>query len=121
MKRETIIMDENGKVTIPSNTTDIWMSEAELVELFGITAPTLRAAIKAVYRSEVLKPYEAERYVHLPNGYSMDVYALPMVMALAFRINSPSATIVRNALLKRMYLRKEKTHLWILSNRMHEC
>lgn len=121
MKRETITMDEYGKVTIPSNTTDIWMSEAELVELFGIIAPTLRAAIKAVYRSEVLKPHEAERYIHLPNGNSLDVYALPIVGALAFRINSPSATIIRHALLKRMYLRKEKTHLWILNSRRCEC
>lgn len=121
MKRETITMDEYGKVIMPSNTTDIWMSEAELVELFGTIAPTLRAAIKAVYRSEVLKPYEAERYIHLPNGNGMDLYALPMVVALAFRISSPSATIVRNALLKRMYLRKEKTHLWILNNHICEC
>lgn len=60
MKRETITIDEYGEVTIPSDTTDIWMSETELVELFGIVAPTLRAAIKAVYRSEVLKPHEAE-------------------------------------------------------------
>ncbi len=121
MKRGTITMDEYGEVTIPSDTTDIWMSEAELVELFTTIAPTLRAAIKAVYRSEVLKSYEVERYIHLPNGNSMDVYALPMVVALTFRISSPSATIVRNALLKRMYLRKEKTHLWILNNRMYEC
>ena len=121
MKRETITIDEYGEVTIPSDTTDVWMSETELVELFGIVAPTLRAAIKAVYRSEVLKPHEAERYIHLPNGYSLDVYAMPMVVAHAFRINSSSATILRNALLKRMYLRKEKTHLWVLSSRMYDC
>lgn len=40
MKRETIIMDEYGKVTVPSDTANLWMSEAELLELFGVIAPT---------------------------------------------------------------------------------
>ena len=102
MKRETIVMDEYGKVTVPTNMADVWMSEAELLELFGVIAPTLRAAIKAVYKSGVLKPYEAERYIKLPNGYGMDVYALPMVVALAFRIGTSNAESVRNALLERL-------------------
>ena len=41
MKRETIIMDEYGKVTVPSDTANLWMSEAELLELFGVIAPTV--------------------------------------------------------------------------------
>ncbi len=113
MKRETIVMDEYGKVTVPTNMADVWMSEAELLELFGVIAPTLRAAIKAVYKSGVLKPYEAERYIKLPNGYGMDVYALPMVVALAFRIGTSNAESVRNALLERLCLRKEKQVLLV--------
>ena len=42
-------MNEYGAVTIPSG--KIWMSEMELVELFGVIAPTIRATIKAVYKS----------------------------------------------------------------------
>ena len=113
MKRETIVMDEYGKVTVPTNMADVWMSEAELLELFGVIAPTLRAAIKAVYKSGVLNPYEAERYIKLPNGYGMDVYALPMVVALAFRIGTSNAESVRNALLERLCLRKEKQVLLV--------
>ena len=113
MKRETIVMDEYGKVTVPTNMADVWVSEAELLELFGVIAPTLRAAIKAVYKSGVLKPYEAERYIKLPNGYGMDVYALPMVVALAFRIGTSNAESVRNALLERLCLRKEKQVLLV--------
>ena len=113
MKRETIVMDEYGKVTVPTNMADVWMSEAELLELFGVIAPTLRAAIKAVYKSGVLKPYEAERDIKLPNGYGMDVYALPMVVALAFRIGTSNAESVRNALLERLCLRKEKQVLLV--------
>lgn len=122
MKRETIIMDEYGKVTVPSDTANVWMNEAELLELFGVIVPTLRAAIKAVYRSGVLKPYEAERYIKLPNGYGMDVYALPMVVALAFRINSTCVYKVRNALLEKLCLRKKKTILWtFMHDSAYEC
>lgn len=115
-------MDEYGRVTVPTDTANVWMSEADLLELFGVIAPTLRAAIKAVYKSEVLKPYETERYIKLSNGYGMDVYALPMVVALAFRINSLCADKVRNALLERLCLRKEKTVLWtFMHDSTYEC
>lgn len=115
-------MDVYGKVAVPSDAANIWMSETELVELFGATAPTLRAAIRAVYKSGVLKQHEAERYIRLPDGYGMDVYALPMVVALAFRINTSYAARVRKTLLERLYGRKEKQILWVSMNRpMCEC
>ena len=119
MKRTTITMDEYGRVAVPSDTANVWMSEMELMELFDVIAPTLRAAIRVVYKSGVLKPCEVERRIRLPNGYFVDVYAIPMVVALAFRIDTPSASSVRNALLERLCLRKERQVLWVsLSNRL---
>lgn len=113
MKQTTITMDGCGRVAIPSDTASVWMSEMELVTLFGVIAPTLRAAIRAVYRSGVLKPCEVERRIRLPNGYYVEAYALPMVVALVFRINTPNAARVRNALLERLYSRKERQMLWL--------
>lgn len=113
MKREAITMDEYGKVTVPSDTANVWMSEMELVELFDVIISTLRAAIRAVYKSGVLVPYETERRIKLPNGYYAEAYALPMVVALAFRINTSNAIMVRNALLERLCLRKERQVLWV--------
>ena len=43
-------MSESGNIIIPDNVASIWMSEPELVELFGVIVPTLRAAIRAVYK-----------------------------------------------------------------------
>lgn len=113
MERTIITMDGCGSVAVPSDTANVWMSEMELVTLFGVIAPTLRAAIRAVYRSGVLKPCEVERRIRLPNGYYVEAYALPMVVALVFRINTPNAARVRNALLERLCLRKDRQMLWL--------
>lgn len=112
MERNIITMNESGNIVMPENIVSIWMSEAELVGLFGVIAPTLRAAIRAIYKSNVLKEYEVQKYVRLENGYNADVFSFPMIVALAFRIDSFGAEQVRNAILKRMYLRKEKTSIF---------
>lgn len=121
MKRTTITMDGCGRIAVPSDATNVWMSEMELVKLFDVIAPTLRATIRAVYRSRVLQPYEVERRIRLPNGYYADVYALPMVVALAFRIDTLNAVRVRNALLERLCLRKERQMLWLSLGNSTSC
>lgn len=121
MKRTIITMDEYGKVAVPSDAANIWMTEMELVTLFDVIAPTLRAAIRAVYKSGVLLPCKSERRIRLPNGYYADVYVLPMVVALAFRINTFNAARVRNTLLERLCLRKERQMLWLSLGNSTSC
>lgn len=106
MKREVITMDGCGRVAVPSDATSVWMNEMELVELFDVIASTFRAAIRAVYKSGVLQPCEVV-WRRLSTGYYAEVYALPMVMALASRINTPNAARVRNTLLERLCSRKK--------------
>ena len=54
-KRNIITMDEYGRIHFPSTTSnDIWMSTNELIELFDIMYPTLKANIKAIYKSGIL-------------------------------------------------------------------
>lgn len=112
MRRNSITVNESGNIIMPENVSNIWMSEPELVELFGVITPTIRAAIRAVYKSGVLKEYEAQKYVRLENSYHADVFSFPMVIALAFRINTFGAEQVRNAILERVYLRKEKINIF---------
>jgi len=71
-----------------------------------------RAAVRALYKSGVLKECEVQKYVRMENGYNADVFGLPMIAALAFRINTFGAEHVRNAILERLYLRKEKTSIF---------
>ena len=109
MQRNIIEIDGQRVVRIPC--ADVWMSEMELVELFDVIAPTLRAAIRAVYKSGVLNPCEVEKRIKLPNGYITDVYALPMVVALAFRIDTQSASNVRKCPTGKVVLAKRKASL----------
>ena len=112
MERNIVTMGESGNIIMPENPACIWMSEPELVELFGVVAPTLRTAIKAVYKSGVLKEYEVQKYVRLENGYHADAFSFPMIVALAFYINSFGAEQVRNTIFEKLYLRKEKTDIF---------
>ena len=121
MNQTTITMDGCGRIAVPSDTANVWMSEMELVRLFDVIAPILRATIRAVYKTGVLQPCEVERRIRLPNGYYADVYALPMVVALAFRIITPNAARVRNTLLKRLCLRKERQMLWLSLGSSTSC
>ena len=86
MKRAIITISDDGKVNIPSG--NIWMSEMELVELFGVKSPTLRAAIRAIYKSGTLCPVSPQRCDLATPASWATFYNLEVVIALAFRLNT---------------------------------
>lgn len=45
-ERTIITIDEYGKLNMPSNTANVWMTEAELTELFNTTAGAVHTSIK---------------------------------------------------------------------------
>ena len=93
MERAIITVSENGRVNIPDS--NVWMSEMELVELFGVVAPTLRAAIRAIYKSGMLCPVSTQRCdLATPKGWAT-YYNLEVVIALAFRLNTYEASRIR--------------------------
>lgn len=117
MRRSIITISETGNVIMPENIADIWMGEAELVSLFGVIAPSIRAAIKTVYKSGILKEYKAQRYIRLSDKIGMNVYSLEMVVTLAFRIHSYGAERLRMPYLKGCTCEKRKqvsSFRWIL-------
>lgn len=91
---------EYTELTIPSG--EIWMSESELVDLFGVFIPKLRNAIKALYKEELVKPYEAERTIKKRDNLYVTVYNMEVVMLLAFRLNSYQTRVVRRELMERI-------------------
>ena len=112
MERSIMTINEYGSFILPEDISGIWMSEPELVELFGVIAPTLRTAIRAVYKSGVLNEYKVQKYIRLNNGCHADVFSFQMIVALAFRIDSFGAEQVRKLLFVRQYMRKEKASIF---------
>ena len=105
MERAIITINESGRVSIPSG--NVWMSEMELVELFGVIAPTLRAAIKAIYKSGTLCSVSTQRCdLATPKSWAT-FYNLEVVIALAFRLNTYEASRIRQKVLESLCQREE--------------
>ena len=83
------------------------MSEMELVELFGVISPTLRAAIRAIYKSEMLCPVSTQRCdLATPTSWAT-FYNLEVVITLAFRLNTYEASRIRQKVWEGFSQRKE--------------
>lgn len=105
MERTIITIGENGRVNIPIG--NVWMSEMELVVLFGVIVPTLRAAIKAIYKSGTLCPATTQQCdLATPKSWAT-FYNLEVVIALAFRLNTYEASKIRQKVLESLCQRKE--------------
>ena len=115
MERAIITISENGHVNIPSS--NVWMSEMELVELFGVIAPTLQAAIKAIYKSGTLCSVSTQRCdLAIPKSWAT-FYNLEVVITLAFRLNTYGASRIRQKVLEEILQRKESVINLLMSLR----
>ena len=119
-ERNIITMDEYGKIHFPNNSNNILMSTNELIELFGITYPTLKANIKALYKSGILNEHEVQKCIKLPNGNNVDFYPLPLIIALSFRLDTLGAYRVRKYVMNRVAV-NPRGGILFLNVRTHEC
>ena len=119
MERAIITISESGKVNIPSNS--VWMSEMVLVELFGVIAPTLRVAIKAIYKSGTLCSATTHRCDLATPKCWATYYNLEVIIALAFQLNNYEASLIRQKVLEGLCQRKENgiDFLILLGNNSH--
>lgn len=97
MVRGTIAINKHG-VTVTGN---VWMTDYELADLFGVTLPAVNSHIKALYKSDVLKACDTYRYIRLESGNRADVYNMEMITALSFRLNSQPAKVFREWLIRK--------------------
>ena len=111
MKRTVITVDGNGRLSIPSNLENLWMSEGELVNMLHVTAPKLNSVIQVIYKEGMLSMSEVQRREELSKGIWQTLYGFPMVVAICFRLNSNGAAQLRDAIIKRLYGAKEKTNI----------
>ena len=109
MKRTVITVDGNGRLSIPSNVKDLWMSENELVDMLYVTTPKLKAVIRAIYKEGMLLMSEVQQRQELSKGIWQTLYGFPMVVAICLRLTSNGAAQLRDAIFKSLYGAKEKT------------
>ena len=109
MKRTVITVDGNGMISIPSNFENLWMSESELVDMLYVTAPKLKAVIRAIYKEGMLLMSEVQQRQETSKDIWQTMYGFPMIVAICFRLVSNGAAQLRDAIFKRLYGAKEKT------------
>ena len=102
-KRNIIKWSEHSEYTeLTISSGEIWMSESELVDLFGVFIPKLRNTIKGLYKEELVKSYEAERTIKKRDNLYVTVYNMEVVLLLAFHLNTYQARAVRKELMERI-------------------
>ena len=107
MKKENIItISQSGAVVIPDK---VRMQDVEIAELLGSYPKTIRTHAKQILKSGICRDDgtnggEVWDGVIIPEYFGMD-----MVIAIAFRINSLQAKILRDVLLRRMNLPTDPT------------
>ena len=82
--------------------------------------PVLRASIKAIYKSGILNEHKVQRCINLTNDNSIDVYALPIIVALSFRLNTLGAYKVRECVINKLTTNL-RNQILFLNMRTHEC
>ncbi len=98
MKRDKITINDNDVTLTGCN---VWMTEWELVELFGTTAGAVNAGIKVIIKNDALNDSEVCKYIRMENGNRTDVYNMEVIIALAFLFNTRNAAVLRKWLLRR--------------------
>mgnify|MGYP003176825187 CR=1 FL=1 len=116
MKRTIITVGGNGMLSIPSNLENLWMSESELVDMLYVTAPKLKAVIRAIYKEGMLSMSEVQCKDETPVSVWQTLYNFPMIVAICFRLHSFGAAQLREVILKRLYETKEKTTIVLQLN-----
>ena len=77
------------------------------VELFGVVTPTLRATIKAIYKSGTLCSASTQRCDLVTSSSLATYYNLEVVIALAFRMNTYETNGIRQKVLDTLCKRKD--------------
>lgn len=104
MERKLVEINENGNVFIPNN---VQMRDFEIAELFGVMIPTIRSNVRAILKSEVVTIDTQHGGMVIGATILPDYYGLDMIIALAFRIHSRNAGILRKWILRKVTARSE--------------
>ncbi|WP_129650436.1 protein-tyrosine kinase [Alistipes senegalensis] len=92
---------ENGLVTIRPTANGVWLTQAQIADLFGVFTAAASANIRAILKSGVLHEDSVVRRTRCRNGNIVERYDLEMIMTLAFRLKSKNAEVFRRWIVER--------------------
>lgn len=92
---------ENGQVTIRPSATGVWLTQAQIADLFGVFTSAVSANIRAILKSGILQEDRVFRRTRSRNGNLVERYDLEMITALAFRLKSEKAKVFRKWIIER--------------------
>ena len=97
MEKETIVtINGNGIVSVPDK---VMMQDFEIAELFGVMIPTIKSNIRTILKTGIATSDCINGATLVGNNILPDYHGLDMVVALAFRIQSPQTEIFRRWIL----------------------
>lgn len=92
---------ETRRVTIRPTTNGVWLTQAQIADLFGVFTAAASANIRAILKSGVLHEDRVVRRTHCRNENIVERYNLEMIVALAFRLKSEKAEAFRRWIVER--------------------
>ena len=109
MEKETIVtINGNGIVSVPDK---VMMQDFEIAELFGVMIPTIRSNVQAILKSEVVIADMQHAGTVIGATMLPDYHGLDMIIALAFRIHSYNAGILREWILQKVTARSKCSNI----------
>ena len=100
MKTKNIItISDSGVVHIPITVS---MRDFEIAQLFGVFQQSVKANIRAILKSGVSNGDTSKGGIVVGNSIIPEYFGLDMVIALAFRVQSPKTEIFRQWIIKRL-------------------
>lgn len=91
----------NGQVTIRPATNGVWLTQSQIVDLFGVFTAAVSANIRTILKSGVLHEERVCRRTRCRDGNIVERYSLEMIAALAFRLKSENAEVFRRWIVER--------------------
>ena len=92
---------ENGCVIIRSTTNEVWLTQSQIADLFGVFTAAVNANIRAIRKNGVLHEDRVFRRTRCRNGNIVEKYNLEMITALAFRLKSENTEVFRRWIIER--------------------
>ena len=92
---------ENGLVTIRPTANGVWLTQAQIADLFGVFSAAVSTNIRAILKSDILCEDCIIRRTRCRNGNIVERYDLEMIMTLAFLLKSTNAEVFRRWIVER--------------------